>query len=77
MTNESKRAAARDGWLDEDAHFFAEQNARLVVNAEEYYRSMFRSGSESWNLRDRHMAETLDELVGHLERVQGPTKAVV
>ena len=37
-------------------HFFAEQNARLVANAEEYYRAMFRGGVESWNLRDRHMA---------------------
>jgi erythromycin esterase-like protein/predicted phosphoribosyltransferase len=46
--------------------FYAEQNARLVVNAERYYRAMFRGGVESWNLRDQHMAETLDELVKHL-----------
>jgi erythromycin esterase-like protein len=38
---------------------------------------MYRSGIESWNLRDRHMAETLDELVAHLERTSGPTKVVV
>jgi erythromycin esterase-like protein/hypoxanthine-guanine phosphoribosyltransferase len=69
--------ASRDGDLDVDGHFFAEQNARLVINAEEYYRSMFRGGMESWNLRDGHMAETLEELVAHLQRTAGPTKVVV
>ena len=63
--------------LDEDRHFYAEQNARLVVNAEEYYRAVFRGGAPSWNLRDRHMAETLDELVAHLEPTQGPTGVAV
>jgi erythromycin esterase-like protein len=53
---------------DEDAAFHAAQNARLVKNAEEYYRSMFSSRVSSWNLRDRHMAETLAELDGHLSR---------
>jgi erythromycin esterase-like protein len=59
-----------DGGEDQ---FYAEQNARLVVDAEEYYRSMFRSGVESWNLRDRHMVDTLDHLVEHL----GGAKATV
>jgi erythromycin esterase-like protein len=48
--------------------FDAEQNARLVKNAEEYYRSMFRGRQSSWNLRDTHMAETVDALVAHLTR---------
>jgi erythromycin esterase-like protein len=69
--------ARRNGHVDADGHFLAEQNARLVVDAEEYYRAMFRGGVESWNLRDRHMAETLDELAAHLERTSGPTKVVV
>ncbi|MGZ6662384.1 MAG: erythromycin esterase family protein [Solirubrobacteraceae bacterium] len=69
--------AGSDGVPDPDGHFFAEQNARLVVNAEEYYRAMFRGGVASWNLRDRHMAETLDELTAHLERTSGSTKVVV
>jgi erythromycin esterase-like protein/predicted phosphoribosyltransferase len=77
LRNMAADAASRNGHMDEDRHFYAEQNARLVVNAEEYYRAMFRGGIESWNLRDRHMAETLDALVGHLERTQGPTKVVV
>jgi erythromycin esterase-like protein len=64
------------GILDDD-HFYATQNARLVVDAEQYYRSMFRGGPESWNLRDKHMADTLDALVDYLERTYGATKAVV
>jgi erythromycin esterase-like protein/predicted phosphoribosyltransferase len=69
--------AGRDGALGADGHFFAEQNARLVVNAEEYYRAMFRAGKSSWNLRDRHMAETLEELFAHLDRTSGQAKIVV
>ena len=60
--------AARDGRVAEDEFFFAEQNALLVKNAEEYYRSMFRGRVSSWNLRDRHMAETLQALTAHLEK---------
>jgi erythromycin esterase-like protein len=67
----------RGGGLDAGAEFYAEQNARLVVNAEEYYRAAFRGGPESWNLRDVHMAETLESLAEHLKRTQGPTKAAV
>jgi erythromycin esterase-like protein len=58
--------SSRDGRVAQDEFFFAEQNARLVLNAERYYRSMFRGRVESWNLRDRHMAETLGALVTHL-----------
>jgi erythromycin esterase-like protein len=61
----------------EDEFFFAEQNARLVKNAEQYYRSMFRGRVSSWNLRDQHMAETLDALVAHLERQGQASKIVV
>jgi erythromycin esterase-like protein len=60
--------AQRDGHLGPDEFFAAEQNARLVKNAEQYYRSMFRGRVSSWNLRDRHMAETLEALIAHLER---------
>jgi erythromycin esterase-like protein/predicted phosphoribosyltransferase len=72
-----RRIAGGNGSLDADGHFFAEQNARLVVDAEEYYRAMFRGGIESWNLRDRHMAETLDELAAHLDRTGAPAKVAV
>ena len=75
-----KRAAEyaqRDGRIPEDEFFYAEQNARLIKNAEEYYRSMFRGRISSWNLRDRHMAETLNQLVSHFEQQGQPTKIVV
>jgi erythromycin esterase-like protein len=62
----------------EEARFHAEQNALLVKDAEEYYRSMFRGGVSSWNIRDQHMARSLDRLVDHLSRRRGqPAKVVV
>jgi erythromycin esterase-like protein len=67
----------RDDQVAQDEYFYAEQNARLVKNAEEYYRSMFQGRVSSWNLRDRHMAETLDQLVAHLDRQGGRTKVVL
>ena len=76
------RAAAaeytrRDGRLAPDESFFAEQNARVVANAEEYYRTMFLSDVSSWNLRDRHMAETLESLRAFLATPREPAKVVV
>ncbi len=62
--------AAHDGreWFD------AAQNARLVRNAEAYYRAMYYGSAESWNLRDSHMFETLR----HLLETAGPdARAVV
>jgi erythromycin esterase-like protein len=67
----------RDGWVAEDEHFFAEQNAAVVRDAEEYYHQMYRGDVSSWNLRDRHMAATLDALVGHLDRQLHHTRVVV
>lgn len=64
-------AAARDGRVEDARRFAAEQNARLVRNAERYYRAMFRGHVSSWNLRDRHMAEILDALLEHLGRDGG------
>jgi erythromycin esterase-like protein len=69
--------ASRAGRIAEGRFFYAEQNARLVRNAERYYRSVYRGRVSSWNLRDGHMAETLDELVEHLDRGGRETKAVV
>jgi protein-L-isoaspartate(D-aspartate) O-methyltransferase len=62
--------SARDGERFTDAV----HNARVVANAERYYRVMYYGSAESWNLRDRHMFETLSELL----RARGPqAKAVV
>jgi erythromycin esterase-like protein len=67
----------RDGIAAEDEQFYAEQNARLVVDAERYYRSMFAARASSWNLRDRHMAETLARLLDHLDRYGERSRVVV
>jgi erythromycin esterase-like protein len=78
---EMRRAAAeyvrRDGRVAADEFFAAEQNARLIRNAEAYYRSMFRGRVSSWNLRDRHMAETLEALVAHIGNQGREAKVVV
>jgi erythromycin esterase-like protein len=66
-----------DGATAEDAFFYAQQNARLVKNAEEYYRTMFRGRVSSWNLRDSHMAETLSALARHLSRGGKQAKIVI
>ncbi|HEX7443726.1 MAG TPA: erythromycin esterase family protein, partial [Acidimicrobiales bacterium] len=67
----------RDGWVADDEQFYAEQNALLVRDAEEYYHQMYRAEVSSWNLRDEHMAGTLDALIEHLDRQSGRTKVVV
>lgn len=61
--------------LEQDGESFgAAMNARLIASAERYYRVMFYGGAESWNLRDSHMAETLEYLL----EARGPhSKAVV
>ena len=69
--------ARRDGRAAEDQFFEAMQNARVVKNAEAYYRSMFLGDVSSWNLRDRHMVETLEALVAHLEGQAGSAKVAV
>jgi erythromycin esterase-like protein len=55
------KAQLLDG--DREAGFNTEQNALIAVNAEKYYRSMMNFDNESWNVRDRHMMETLDRLL--------------
>lgn len=68
---------SRDGRIAADEFFFAEQNARLIKNAEQYYRTMFLGQVSSWNLRDQHMFETLEALVLHGHEQQVPAKVVV
>ncbi|SEK56013.1 erythromycin esterase family protein [Nitrosovibrio tenuis] len=61
----------RDGAFAGNEYFSAQQNAELVKNAEEYYRAIFRGRPNTWNLRDRHMFETLEKLADHLEISRG------
>jgi erythromycin esterase-like protein/predicted phosphoribosyltransferase len=60
--------ASRDGRVAEEDFFFASQNARLVKDAEAYYRTMFLGRADSWNLRDQHMTQTVKDLIAFLER---------
>ena len=66
-----------DGFAALDRFFDAEQNARVVKDAEEYYRAMFGDSVASWNLRDQHMMETFVALSRHLGLRQAPAKMVV
>ena len=66
-----------DGVVAEDELFCAQQNAQTVRNAEEYYRRMFGGRVTSWNLRDTHMAQTLDALLAHLDSAAEPARIVV
>lgn len=67
--------ASRDGLFLEDESFCAEQNARLVMEAERYYRTLVDGRVSSWNLRDEHMARTVEELSAHLQRTRPDTPA--
>ncbi len=59
---------------DGDRFFNAEQNARLVTNAERYYRTMYYAENSSWNQRDQHMFDTLRSVLSF----RGPqSKAVI
>lgn len=67
-----------DGFVAEDDYFCAKQNAELVKDAEQYYRALYRGYPNSWNLRDKHMFETLENLKSHLEnRLQRNARIVV
>src|SRR5439155_12024764 len=61
---------ARDG----EYFFDAARNARLIAAAEEYYRTLYLGSAASWNLRDRHMFETLQAILAHKG---GETRLVV
>lgn len=64
-----------DGTQDrQELLFDAQQNARIVRNAEDYYRTMVLGTEDSWNVRDRHMMETLEIL---LERYGADSKMIV
>ncbi len=67
----AKRAAT------EELLFEVEQNARLVRDAEQYYRSMLSDDVAAWNVRDRHMVDTLEAVAEHLEDKLGRRSKIV
>lgn len=72
LQQKAREFLSRDGAVAAEEFFFAEQNARLVKHAEQYYRAMFRGRASSWNLRDRHMVQTVENLVAHLNGSRQP-----
>lgn len=77
LRRRSEQYLSRDGVVAEDRLFDAEQNAVLVRDAEEYYHQMYRADVSSWNLRDRHMAATVDALLRYHGRRSGTAKIVI
>lgn len=77
LRHRAAQLLSRDGWAARDEYFVASVNAKVVHDAERYYRAMYRGRISSWNLRDHHMADTLDALVQHLSGRDGPAKVVV
>jgi erythromycin esterase-like protein len=74
LTEMRARTLAR---LADEELFSAEQNARLVKDAETYYRNMFAGSVATWNLRDRHMVDTVGAIVQHLDHRLGRTCKLV
>lgn len=77
IRRQASQYRSRDGHIAADELFYAEQNARLVTRAEEYYRTMLAGHVASWNLRDRHMVDSLERLLAHLDGGAGTARAVV
>ncbi len=71
LSSETARSTLGKTSGDGDELFYAQQNARVARNAEAYYRSMFLGRDASWNLRDTHMADTLDALRDFLAQRNG------
>lgn len=55
---------------DGDEFFDAAQNARVVAEAEQYYRAMYYGAAESWNLRDQHMFDTMRSIIAHRDNAK-------
>jgi len=49
--------------MNDEEKFALQINSKVLVDAEKYYKIMLTSKSESWNVRDDHMADTLDSLM--------------
>jgi erythromycin esterase-like protein len=78
LMSEAAKHVSEKGGTVPDELFYALQNARVAKNAETYYRAMFQSRDESWNIRDTHMMETLDALREHIGKRKGsPAKIAV
>lgn len=76
LLSDLRRLLQRQG--DGEEHDFdALQNSEVVAGAERYYRTMVLADGDSWNVRDEHMADTLDRLLAHASRAGNRSKAIV
>lgn len=72
------RLRLQDTTLSKKQLFDVQQNARVINNAEKYYRTMLSGGADSWNIRDHHMLETLEQLLQHHQQNgKADSKAIV
>lgn len=65
------------GLVADEQRFYIDHNARLIRNAEKYYRALFHGRPSAWNVRDQHMFETLEALQGHLTHQLGEPAGMV
>jgi erythromycin esterase-like protein len=71
------RSLQEGGLLTPNDQFYAEQIGRLLHNPEPYYRELFRGRHHGWNLRERHLFDSLRTLIDHLTRQNRELKIVV
>lgn len=74
---ERMQGAFETGKTNADEHFLAKLNAELVTNAESYYRNLFSPNVNTWNVRDRHMADMIERWREHLTSQGYPNKFVI
>lgn len=77
MQNKWNQYQSIEGLSEKEELFFAEQNAKLAKNAEQYYREMFNKRVKTWNLRDLFMADMVDSVYQHVSKMAGSAKVVV
>ncbi|MDA8081109.1 MAG: erythromycin esterase family protein [Actinomycetota bacterium] len=77
LNDRAGELVVRNVWLTKDENFLGEKTARPVLNAEHYFRMIYRSNNSPWNPCDRHMVETLRALATHLEKRLDRTGIVV
>jgi erythromycin esterase-like protein len=65
-----------DDTIEDDRYFYAKQNAKVVKNAENYYRNMI-GGDNTWNIRDGHMLETLVDLLKYYSDKTGKQRKAI
>jgi len=77
MMTKGQEYLKAQGFVNSDELLFAQMNAKLVKDAEEYYRKAYAGGATTWNLRDKHMFETLQAVMEFHEKRNKESRAVI